>query len=132
MTLDKKLHQLEMESAEELEILASVGATYFSTNDLIRLKGRLELKQEQFFYLQKIMLVWGLLAPAWVMIAVLAGFLGMTNAYLICLMIFPIDLFVLFVFRWLVLRYYKGNFYMNAIAYDIKTELRSRRKREKH
>lgn len=121
------LSQLERSATDELSYLESVGAEYFSTAQLIRLKGQWEVKNRLFDQVQRLLLRIVAVSPLWIGAWLLFSFLQWTYVALLCLALFPLS-FVVFGFGLYWMRcFFKNRGHLDTVGDMIDAELRKRR-----
>ncbi len=121
------LNHLEKVASDDLSYLETTGAEYFSTAQLIRLKGQWEVKHQLFGQLQRLLMRIVAWSPIW--IVGWAGFqwLGWTWVALLCLALFPLSFVCFFTGLLFMRRFFKGKGHLDAVGEMIDAELRKRR-----
>jgi len=123
---DSILKHLEKTASDELAYLESVGAEYFSTTQLIRLKGQWEVKNQLFWQFQRFLLRCAASAPVWMMLWFAFDLLHWKWMSLICLALCPL-VFILFFAGLLFMRkYFKSKGHLETVGEMIDNELLKR------
>lgn len=128
--LNRTLADLESDAEDELSFLASTGAQYFTTAQLIRLKGQWEVKNHYFHRLHKTWIWMAALAPIWLCIWLLLDLIGLSILGLVFLFFFPFSLFSFFVGMGLMRWLFPGKGHTDMVGDMIQEEL-ERRKRNR-
>lgn len=118
------LHHLEKSAADELSYLESVGAAYFSTAQLIRLKGQWEIKNQLFGQVQKFLLQVAIWSPIWLAAWFIFDLLQWKFLAAICFTLFPVSFFLGLLF---MRKFFKGKGHLDTVVEMIDTELQKRR-----
>lgn len=122
---------MESNAEDELSFLFSTGAEYFTTAQLIRLKGQWEVKNAYYRQLQKAWIRLAALAPIWLCVWLILDLAGLPILGLIFLFFFPFSLISFFVgmffMRWL----FPGKGHLDMVGDMIQEELMKRKEKEK-
>ena len=117
---------MEEKAEDELSFLLSTGVEYFSTAQLMRLKGQWEIKN---YYFHKLYKIWGRIgatAPVGLCIWLAFDLLGLPTLGLFFLFFFPFSLLVFFVGMVLMRRLFPGKGHLDMIGEMINNELMNR------
>jgi hypothetical protein len=125
------LKQLEEQSEDDFDLLASVGSDYFSTADLLLLKGKWEERQQTFERLYKALLHVGASSPVWLLLGLGFSFLGIPVAATSLLMLAPIAFLAFIAGAFYLKRTYNSRGYLEYIGMIIDEELEKRKKGKK-
>jgi hypothetical protein len=126
--LEKLLMNMETKAEDELSFLLSTGPEYFTTAQLIRLKGQWEVKNRLFHQLHRIILRIGALAPAWLLLWLICSGLKIPYLGLLFLFFFPFSLLT-FLGGMVLLRYlFSGKGHLDLVGKLIQEELGKRRR----
>lgn len=129
--LNKTLAEIESRAKDELSFLLATGAAYFTTVQLIRLKGQWEIKNQYFHRLHKAWIRMAALAPIWLCVWLLLDLLGLPVLGLIFLFFFPFSLVSFFVGMFLMRWLFPGKGHLDMVGEMIQEELDKRREKEK-
>lgn len=122
-SIDKVLDEIERKAGMEFEFLLSTGAEFYSTAELLELRGRCKEQQLIFAQLHRVNLLLGASSPVWVAVGFVCGMLGWQTAATISLFLFPF-MFLLFVGGSLFLHVrFKGKAYLHEVGRIIECEL---------
>ncbi|MBR9922118.1 MAG: hypothetical protein GYB31_14865 [Bacteroidetes bacterium] len=125
--LNRYLEGLEKSAENDFNLLESAGAEYFSTAELLEMRGRCREKRRLFAKLHKVVLLTGAGSPVWIVGGFVCATLGLEFAAMFSLLLFPIS-FLLFVAGGLFLRnHFRSKGYMEHISHLIEWELSRRR-----
>lgn len=124
--LDQMLLNMEEKAEDELSFLLSTGVEYFSTAQLMRLKGQWEVKNHYFHKFHKTWVKIGATAPIWLCIWLAFDLLGLPIIGLFFLSLFPSALIIFFVGMVLMRRLFPGKGHLDMIGKMINEELNSR------
>ena len=131
LNLHETLTDMESKAEDELSFLLSTGAEYFTTAQLIRLKGQWEIKNHYFRQLHKVWIRVAALAPLWLCVWLVFDLLGLPVLGLVFLFFFPFSLMSFFagmlLMRWL----FPGNGHLDIVGELIQAELNKRSTKEK-
>lgn len=126
-SVDNLFKKLERQVAEDLDLLAATDASFFTTADLVRLKGRWELKFELFNKVQSKLILLITCSPFWLVMSFFAGMMGLVRLATFSLMMFPTS-FVIFLLGLLTMKYYfKSKGYLELVGSMIHDELKKRK-----
>lgn len=120
---DSILKHLEKTSSDELAYLESVGAEYFSTTQLIRLKGQWEVKHQLFWQFQKVLIRIAASAPLWIMLWFAFDWLQWKGLSLIALALCPFSFFIFFAGLLFMRKFFKSKGHLENVGEMIDNEL---------
>lgn len=120
---DSILKHLEKTSSDELAYLESVGAEYFSTTQLIRLKGQWEIKRQLFWQFQKALIRIAASAPLWMMLWFAFDLLHWKGLSLLCLALCPLSFFIFFAGLLFMRKFFKSKGHLETVGEMIDNEL---------
>lgn len=126
--IDGILKHLEKKAADELALLESTGAEFFSTADLLRLRGQWEIKNLLFRQLQRLLIYIAAGAPGWLLFWGLFDFLGWTWLALVFLALTPVSYLVFFAGLLFMRYFFRGKGHLEKVGEMIVVELRKRSK----
>lgn len=129
--VDSILRHLEKESSDELSYLTQVGASYFSTAQLLRLRGQWEVKNELFWRFQKMLLRMIVSSPLWLVCWFLFDLLKWKWLSLLCLALCPLSFFLFFAGLIFMKNFFQGKGHLEMIGDMIDAELRKRSLKDK-
>jgi len=130
--LDQMLQHLEANAENELAFLADTGAEYFSTAQLIRLKGQWQAKHALFRQLNFVLIRIVAFSPVSLILWMGAMALNFRLLGLLFLLFFPFS-FLLFFGGQLFIRFaFKGNGHHEQVGEMIDRELEKRRLNRKN
>lgn len=121
--VDGILTYLEKKSEDELSYLESVGAEFFSTAQLIRLKGQWEVKNLLFDRAQFLLVRIAGISPLWLVLWFVFEQVGWNKLSLFSLSLFPLSFFIFFGGLILMRIYFKGNGHLEFVGALIDLEL---------
>ncbi len=124
---DGILNHLEKSAADELSYLESVGAEYFTTAQLIRLKGQWEIKNQLFGQVQKFLLQVAVWSPIWLAAWFIFDLLQWKFLAAICFTLFPVSFFLFFLGLLFMRQFFKGKGHLDTVGDMIDAELQKRR-----
>ncbi len=75
--INQFLNKLEKSSTDDFEQVAEIGCRYFSTHDLLILKGKWEERLQTFKRLHKLLVNIGMSSPLLLLLALASGFLNL-------------------------------------------------------
>ncbi|MCB9283751.1 MAG: hypothetical protein H6563_06710 [Lewinellaceae bacterium] len=105
--LKKILENIEREAEQDFSLLLSTGPTFFSTSQLLELRGRV-LEREALFHRLHGAILWvGALSPCWIALGFIVGSLGWITLAAFVLGLFPLS-FLLFLTGAFLLRSWLG------------------------
>lgn len=117
---------MESKAEDELSFLFSTGARYFTTAQLIRLKGQWEVKNYYFHRLHKAWMRMAALAPLWLCIWLVFDLVGLPIIGLVFLFFFPFSLVSFFVGIFLMRWLFPGKGHLDMVGEMIHEELNKR------
>ena len=126
--IDGIIKHLEDHASDELAHLESVGAEFFTTEQLLRLRGQWEVKNYLFKAFQKLVVRVVAISPAWIAVYYLLVFLKLKYLALLSLALFPLSFVVFFAGLAFIYSYFKGKGHLDRVGEMIAEEL-TRRKR---
>ena len=88
--LNKQLQDIENQAGKEFEYLLAVGAKYFSTDELLELRGVWKARYRLFCKFQKIVILLGASSPGWILVGFTLSLLGFQGLAFYATMLFPI------------------------------------------
>lgn len=124
--LDQMLLNMEEKAEDELSFLLSTGVEYFSTAQLMRLKGQWEIKNYYFHKLYKTWVKIGATAPIWLCIWLALDLSGLPIIGLFFLLLFPSALIAFFIGMVVMRRLFPGKGHLDMIGRLINDELSRR------
>ncbi len=125
--LDKLLSGIEAKSRDDFAMLEDCGAEYFSTSDLLELRGRWKEQTRLFIKLQKANIILGASAPAWLVLAALFGINGFVKSATLAIFMFPIILFIFLIASFFIRSQFRSKAYLEFIGKEIEYELGQRK-----
>lgn len=125
--LDQLVNHLEQGAADELAQLEAVGVAFYSTEQLLRLRGQWEVKNELFHYFQRLIVKVVAFSPVWLLLWGIAHWLQWTLLSLFFLSLFPLSFFLFFFGLWFMYRFFKGKGHLDRVGEDIAIELTRRK-----
>lgn len=129
--LNKTLTEMESKAEDELSFLLSTGAEYFTTAQLIRLKGQWEVKNYYFHRLHKAWIRMAALAPAWLCVWLVLDLMGLPVLGLFFLFFFPFSLVSFFVGMFLMRWLFPGKGHLDMVGEMIQQEIIRRKEKQK-
>lgn len=123
---DRILKYLEKQASDELSYLASIGAHYFSTAQLIRLKGHWEVKNHLFWQLQGLLLRIAATAPIWLIAWFVFDLLQWKWLSLLSLALCPLSFFIFFAGLLFMQKFFKSKGHLESVGEMIEGELLKR------
>ena len=127
---EKAFEQLNEQHKNEMELLDSVGPSYFHTSQLLRMQGQLEVKFEWMLRLQRISMVLAALSPIWLLISFIAALFHDESFSRFAMAMFPITLTFFLVTIGLIAKYFKGKGHLEKMESTIREELKRRQKED--
>ena len=92
--LHKLLESIEREAEQDFTLLLSTDPTFFSTAQLLEMRGRV-LEREALFHNFRRVLVWaGALSPSWILLGFIFGLLGWIPLASVSFVLFPVSFFL--------------------------------------
>jgi len=125
--LDKLLSGIEAKSKDDFAMLEECGAEYFSTADLLEMRGRWKEQTRIFTKLHKANIILGASAPAWLVLAAIFGICGLSKAATFAILLFPIVLFIFIVGTFFLRLQFRSKGYLEFIGREIDYELGRRK-----
>lgn len=125
--LNKLLSGIEAKSKDDFAMLEECGAEYFSTADLLELRGKWKEQTRIFTKLHKFNIILGASAPAWLVLAAICGISGLEKTATSAIFMFPIVLFIFIAGAFFLRAQFKGKTYLELIGREIDYELGRRK-----
>jgi len=126
------LQHLEEHAENELSFLADTGAEYFSTAQLIRLKGQWQVKHQLFKQFNLLLIRVIATSPIWLILWMAASALHWSLLGVCLLVLFPVS-FLVFILGQFFLRFaFRGNGHHEEVGALIDQELEKRRGNRKN
>lgn len=125
-SIQEILNQIETGARNEFDQLADIGAEFYSTADLLRLRGKWEEANVTFQQLHKVLLYLGFSSPLWILLSLPIGLFGLERLAYFTLAFFPITFILFTVGSYLLKRRYNSRGYLEFIGSIINDELRKR------
>ena len=125
--LDKLLSGIEAKSKDDFAMLEECGAEYFSTADLLELRGRWKEQTRIFTKLHKANIILGASAPGWLVLAAICGINGLVKTATSAIFMFPIVFFVFILVAFFLRTQFRGKTYLEFIGREIDYELGRRK-----
>ncbi len=125
--LNKLLSGIEAKSKDDFAMLEDCGAEYFSTSDLLELKGRWKEQVRMFNKLQRANILFGASAPFWLVLGAILGICELTRAATLAIFMFPIVLFIFLLASFFIRVQYRSQAYLEFIGREIEYELGQRK-----
>ena len=129
--IDRLVGHLEENATDELAQLASLGAEYYSTEQLLRLRGQWEIKNQLFHLFQRVFIRIVAFSPIWLVLWWGCGLLKLKGLSLFFLSLFPLSFMIFFVGLWFMLTFFKGKGHLDRVGEMIAQEL-TKRKQQKN
>ena len=123
------LNLFEQQAQDELNLLSDTGPEFFSTPELIRLRGQWEVKSAFFYLFQKLCLQIVAISPVWIVLGVMGFWLKWTLLALVFVLLFPLSFLLYFVGLWWMQKVFRGRGHQDEVGRRIAEELK-RRKRQ--
>jgi hypothetical protein len=127
---DQLLSSLERDAADELSLLEETGAEFFTTEQLLRLRGQWEVRNQLFSFFQNLVLRIVSTAPFWLVLWGLFQWLEWSWLALAMLAMFPVSFLLFFAGLLFMHRFFRGKGHLDRVGELIAGELQ-KRKREK-
>lgn len=121
--VDGIINYLEKNAEDELSYLESVGAEFFTTAQLIRLKGQWEVKNQLFGRCQFLLVRIAGISPVWLALWFLFDVIGWNTISIFCLSLFPVSFLIFFGGLMLMNYYFKGKGHLEFVGDLIDLEL---------
>ena len=125
--LNKLLSGIEAKSKDDFTMLEECGAEYFSTADLLEMRGRWKEQTRIFTKLHKANIILGASAPIWLVLGAIFGICGQVKGATTCIFMFPIVFFVFILGAFFLKRQFKGKGHLEFIGREINYELGRRK-----
>lgn len=128
-SLYKALDSIEKEAGQDFNLLLSTGPAFFSTAELLEMRGRLLERQSLSSRLQKLNLWLAAIAPSWLVAGFIFAALGWITIALAAFLLFPLTLAISLAGIFLLRNWFgtKGN--QEHIGLLIEMELSRRQKK---
>lgn len=127
--LNRVLSHLEEHADDELALLEATGPEFYSTGDLLRLRGQWEIKNQLFRRFNSLLLRTVAISPFWIAAYYLADLLAWRYLSLLFLAFFPLSFVIFFAGLLFMRRFFHGKGHLDAVGEMIVTELRKRVKK---
>ncbi len=121
--VDGIINYLEKNAEDELSYLESVGAEFFTSAQLIRLKGQWEVKNQLFGRSQFLLVRIAGISPVWLALWFLFDLVDWNLLALFFLSLFPLSFLVFFGGLFLMGHYFKGKGHLEFVGDLIDLEL---------
>ncbi len=129
--LNQLLREIEESVDDELTYLSETGPAFFSTPQLIRLKGQWESRNQLFHKIQKLLIRVAAFSPTWLLMWLACYLIDLPTLATVALALFPFNLF-LFAAGLLLIRYlFPGTGHSDMMGELIRSELQSRKTEQK-
>ena len=125
--IDRLLEGLEKSAENDFDLLESAGAEYFSTIELLEMRGRCREQRRIYTKIHKAVLLVGAGAPSWIVFGFVFGILGFQVAATFSLLLFPISFFLFLVGGLFLRSQFRSRGYLEHISHLIEWELSRRR-----
>ena len=126
--IDGIIKHLEDHASDELAHLESVGAEFFTTEQLLRLRGQWEVKNHLFKAFQKLVVRIVAISPLWIAGYYLFAFLKLKYLALLSLALFPLSFVVFFGGLAFIYSYFRGKGHLDRVGEMISEELTKRKR----
>lgn len=120
------LELFERQAEDELNLLSDTGPEFFSTPELIRLRGQWEVKSAFFYFFQKVLLQIVASSPVWIVLAMLTFWLKWPILALLSVLLFPLSFLLYFVGLWWMHKVFRGRGHLDEVGRAIASELEKR------
>lgn len=124
--LDHLLQNLEQGAADELSELEALGAAFYPTGQLLRLRGQWEVKNTLFHKFQRFFVGAVALSPLWLLIGALCLRAGYSRIGFIFLALFLFALLLFFFGLYFMHTFFKGQGHLDRVGEMISQELQRR------
>lgn len=124
--MEKFLSHMETKAEDELSFLLSTGAEYFTTDQLLRLKGQWEVKNRLFHKLHALFLRIGALAPVWLLLWLVCSGLNLARLGVFFLFFFPFSILSFLGGMLLLRNLFAGKGHLDMVGRIIQDELQKR------
>ena len=125
--IDGIIKHLEDNASDELAHLESVGPEFFTTEQLLRLRGQWEVKNYLFKVFQQLVVRIVAISPVWVGGYYLFASLKLKYLALLSLALFPLSFVVFFAGLAFIYSYFKGKGHLDRVGEMIAEELNRRK-----
>ncbi|MCB0580552.1 MAG: hypothetical protein KDD10_14730 [Phaeodactylibacter sp.] len=125
--IDGILRHLEDNASDELSHLESVGAEFFTTEQLLRLRGQWEVKNYLFKAFLKLVVRIVAISPVWIGGYYLFAFFNLRYLALLSLALFPLSFVVFFGGLVFIYSYFGGKGHLDRVGEMIAGELNRRK-----
>ena len=125
--IDGVIKHLEDNASDELAHLESVGPEFFTTEQLLRLRGQWEVKNHLFRAFQQLVVRIAAISPVWVAGYFLFTLLKLRYLALLSLALFPLSFVVFFAGLAFIFKYFKGKGHLDRGGEMIAEELNRRK-----
>ena len=124
---DRLLQHLEGNAADELGLLESVGVEYYSSEQLLRLRGQWEVKNALFHIFQRLLIRIAAFTAVWISLGFIQYFLHWNYPAFLMMALVPLS-FLLFFGGLIFMRsFFKGKGHLDRVGEMISEELTRRR-----
>lgn len=121
------LELFERQAEDELNLLSDTGPEYFTTSQLLRLRGQWEVKNALFQFFQQIMMLVVAVSPIWIVLALLLFWLKWIVLALAIVLLFPLSFVFYFLGLWFMQKVFRGRGHLEGVWEVIGEELERRR-----
>ncbi|MCR9099565.1 MAG: hypothetical protein NXI25_06405 [bacterium] len=128
--LDHLLKDLEQGAADELSELESLGASFYPTGQLLRLRGQWEIKNTLFRKFQRFFIGAVATSPVWLVLWWLCLKIGLVRLGLIFLTLFPFSFLLFFFGLYFMHTFFKGQGHLDRVGEMISRELQQRQEKK--
>lgn len=125
--IDRLARRLEEQAEDELAQLAEVGAEFYTTEQLLRLRGQWEVQYQFFQFFHQWVIRVAVWSPGWLVLGAGLGMLDWAGASLFCFFVFPVSFVVFFLGLWFLHRFFKGKGHLDQVGEMIAEALGERR-----
>lgn len=129
--LHKLLSDIEVKSSDDFAMLEDCGAEYFSTPDLLEMRGKWKEQMRMFKILHRANIYIGSTSPLWLVVAGVCGVLGLGRGVLFSLTLFPLTLFIFLGISIFLRQTYRSKGWLDFVGREINSELNRRQSEEK-
>jgi len=123
---ERILHELENQADDELALLESTGTEFYSTGQLLRLRGQWEVKNHLFRLFQKWLIRLMAFSPVWVLGWLIFSVIGWRYLATLSLMLFPVTFAVVLGGLLFFRRFFRGKGHLDQVGSMIYDELQKR------
>ncbi|MEQ8707228.1 MAG: hypothetical protein RIC19_25070 [Phaeodactylibacter sp.] len=128
--LDHLLKNLEQGAADELSELESLGAAFYPTGQLLRLRGQWEIKHTLFRKFQRFFVGAVATSPIWLLLWGLCLKAGLPRLGFIFLALFPFSFLLFFFGLYFMNTFFKGQGHLDRVGEMISQELQRRQEKK--